>query len=422
MSHPPEPAAPPPPSPGVVRFRNAAGCLFGAAVLGVMLLFNGNYLGAGRGAGTLPGGDFLQEYVGGHVVRAGDRSRLYDPGYSFALEHDPAVVGFAFDPDRYLPMVYPPFYYLLVAPLSALSYTAATYVWFGLMAGAGAATAWLWRRAVPAAPQLLAWAVPAAAVYAPFLENVSSNQKATVVLLLFTATYYLLGRGRPFAAGVVFGLLAFKPQFVPVVVLAMAWKGQWRFLTGAAATAGVLLGLSLAVGVDACGQYVEFARTAGDYARTAGFPHHRAHGWRAFFHPLAPDSPGAVRALTLSADAATLVLLVPVMRGRFGADPRRLPLQFAALVAATVLVSPHLLAYDLTVLLLPMLLVLVEVRPGNPFLAGRSRWAIGGVAAFYVLSAVSTAIASATGVQVTSPLLFALVVGAARVLGRGRGT
>ncbi len=39
----------------------------------------------------------------------------------------------------------------------------------------------------------------------------------------------------------------------------------------------------------------------------------------------------------------------------------KFPLQFAVLVLATVLVSPHFLTYDLTILLLPMILIVGQI-------------------------------------------------------------
>jgi hypothetical protein len=73
-------------------------------------------------------GDFPQEYIGGYIVLHGDRQRFYDPQYSDALQHDPAVVGTTYSDGRFLPMIYPPFYYLLIAPLSMLPYYTAAVV------------------------------------------------------------------------------------------------------------------------------------------------------------------------------------------------------------------------------------------------------------------------------------------------------
>ena len=172
------------------------------------------------------GGDFLQEWVGGYVVRAGDRSRLYDSAYTEALQHDAGVLGFEFRPDLYIPMVYPPFYYVLLSPLSVLPFATAVWLFLAAMAacfvaslvllrpmtrhlapargGAGQATG---RERLLRLGALLA--LPAAVAFVPFAENLVSVQKGTLVLLLFTATLVLLQGGRELAAGLVFGLQVF---------------------------------------------------------------------------------------------------------------------------------------------------------------------------------------------------------------------
>src|SRR5262245_46028948 len=77
-------------------------------------------------------GDFLHEWIGGYIVRAGDRTKLYDRRYATALQHDAQVVGFEFQPDGFFPIVYPPFYYVLVSPLSALPFQTAAALWAAL--------------------------------------------------------------------------------------------------------------------------------------------------------------------------------------------------------------------------------------------------------------------------------------------------
>jgi hypothetical protein len=172
------------------------------------------------------GGDFLQEWIGGYLVRSGQAARLYDGPYVRALEHDAGLVGFDWSGQRYLPMVYPPFYYALVSPLSLLPLGAAGVVWAALMILFLAATQVLLARGLEGPGGRSAWLWPCAILFAPLVQNLTSGQKGTVLLLLFAATYVLFRRGRPFWAGVVFGLLAFKPQLTLVIGAAMLAKGR----------------------------------------------------------------------------------------------------------------------------------------------------------------------------------------------------
>jgi hypothetical protein len=84
------------------------------------------------------------------------------------------------------------------------------------------------------------------------------------------------------------------------------------------------------------------------------------------------------------------------------------------LVLATVLLSPHLVTYDLTLLLLPMSLLCLVALDGRLGSAG-SALVLGLLAALYLACAVAAPIARLTHVQPTTPLLLALLVTLATV-------
>ena len=67
-------------------------------------------------------------------MRGGDHARFYDLDYAIKLHHDPSIVGYSWDENAYLPIVYPPFYYIIVSPLAYLGYPIAMKVWAVLLA------------------------------------------------------------------------------------------------------------------------------------------------------------------------------------------------------------------------------------------------------------------------------------------------
>ena len=359
-------------------------------------------------------GDFVHEWVGAWMVAHGDRARFYDPGYARAVQHDPAAMGFTWDAGQWLPVVYPPFWYVVVEPLRLLPFRVAALVFVGMMAACFAATVALLLRAAPARRPLLPWMLVASAAFAPLWASLLSAQKGTLLLLLFTATWLLLARGRSAAAGAVFGLVAFKPQLLPVVAGAMLLRGDRRFVAGLAAALAVLAAVSLGVGVDVCRQYLAVAATAGRYVDTPGFPLAQMHCWYGFFRLLLPGAPLAVvQAATALAIAATLAAVAALLRGTPGPAPDALG--FAGLVVATILASFHLLQYDLTLLLLPAWLVATRLVDRDPTVE-RHRLALAALLGALVGAAgLSAAVVGATRVQPTVPLLFALLVVLARV-------
>jgi hypothetical protein len=346
-------------------------------------------------------GDFLQEWIGGRVVLSGDYQRFYDPAYAAELEHRADLVGFEWRSDEYLPLVYPPFYYLLVSPFALLPYHTAAVVWAIAMVAAYL-LAWrilaatLRQQGTPLSP----WLLPASLLFMPLIENFTTGQKASLLLLIAVGTYALLVRRRPFAAGLVFGLMAFKPQLLFVVVLAMLAKRQARFTAGVTITVSALALLCLPLGIDVCWQYVEFSRHAGEYLHTPGYALAKSHALSGFWTLLFGFESSAVWPLVGLTAAAIATGLTWTLRGPSDVLHERFRWQFSALIVATILLSPHLYTYDLTLLLLPLTLIVSGTT---------TRQQVRALAvALYCLVGLSPAVATATHVQGSVVLMLAL--------------
>jgi hypothetical protein len=403
-------------------------CVLAASIVVLSLMMSPNFrLGDPARERTPYAGDFLHEWVGGYIVRAGDVTRLYDRDYASRLEHDPALVGFRLRSDGFLPMVYPPAYYLLVSPLSAIPYRPAAWIWAGASLASFAvvvallATAFapggrldaalpianpVWGKVAPLAAFV---ALPAAVAFEPFAENLVSSQKGAFALLVFTATFFALQSGARWLAGMLFGVLALKPQLAVVVPLALALKGEWRFALGAAATAALLVIASVAMGGGVALAYLRFAGDAGEFIRYGTAHVDRFHGAYAFFTVLAGGPTIAARLATLVVVAIVAVVVTMLLRGPVEPTSPRFVLQFSGLVLATLIVSPHALTYDLTILLLPMALVsFVTLRRGLDREQGRAIfWSVLGL---YVACGGGAWVAERTGVQPTLPLMVTLLV------------
>lgn len=345
------------------------------------------------------GGDFLQEWLGGWVVLHGDPARFYDVTYARELQHDPALVGFAFDESRYLPLVYPPFYYVLVSPMALVSYDVAVWIWAGLMTAVFMAAVGLLVKGCD--DKSSPWVIAACAMFAPALENLNSGQKGAVCLLILVATYRLLRAERSFSAGLVFGLLAFKPQLAVVIGLGLMLRGNGRFACGAAVTVATLVAVCLALGTDVCGQYMTFARGAAEYLQTAGYDLSKSHAWfgacTLLFGPGLPAKLATAGACCLSLGIALL--------GRsteWRPSGEDFPRRFAGLMLAGLLCSPHLYTYDLTILLLPIALAVSD-----------RRLIVFAVAAF-VAAGIAPAIAATTSIAVMPWILMAWLIALTR--------
>jgi hypothetical protein len=160
------------------------------------------------------------------------------------------------------------------------------------------------------------------------------------------ATALLQLRDRPALAGVLFGLLAYKPQFGLMIPLMLMATGQWRAVAAAAGTVALLgLASTLAFGPhvwDAFLVSTRFTRTvvleAGD---TGWYKIQSVFSWTRMWGgsiPLAYAAQGTVTAMLA-------VALVWLWR-----SAASFPLKAAALCIAAILATPYSLDYDMMVL------------------------------------------------------------------------
>ncbi|MEZ5916374.1 MAG: glycosyltransferase family 87 protein [Parvularculaceae bacterium] len=186
----------------------------------------------GRPLGT----DFSNVYAAGQMARDGDGVRAFDPHYHLARQaeifNDPDIPVYGWH--------YPPFFLLVAAALALLPYTAAYLFW-------QAATLPLYLRAVSAIAPGRTSLVAALVLPATFV-NFTHGQNGFLTAALIGAAMALLDR-RPLVAGVLIGLLAYKPQFGVLIPLVLIATGRWRVIGAAAATiAGLVAASTLAFG------------------------------------------------------------------------------------------------------------------------------------------------------------------------------
>jgi hypothetical protein len=187
----------------------------------------------------------------------------------------------------------------------------------------------------------------------------------------------------------------------------MLWKGNIRFVGGFATTCIILLGLSAILGWDVCQQYVEFARHAADYIHTGGYDLTRSHSWNGFWTLLLSGAPTwLVRTATMLSLALTGVAIGALLRGPLEPRSDRFPWQFAGLIFASLLVSPHLYTYDLALLLWPLAAFMSPTMLRREQ-AQENQWEVYLLAAaLFLLPALAPAMASWTHVAVVPVALF----------------
>ncbi len=166
------------------------------------------------------------------------------------------------------PFVYPPFFGLLLIPLSKFSYDMAWLLFTMLSHAAYFAALALMVRLIrqDEEPGIFWWGVLMAlsACYYPLVKTYSAGQMNTFMLLLVTGGAYLLRDNRQFEAGCLFGLGAAIKVTPAFFLLYCCWTRRWR----AAAAGGTVLGISilislLSMGVEVHGGFLSAMKDMG---------------------------------------------------------------------------------------------------------------------------------------------------------------
>lgn len=364
------------------------------------------------------GGDLVQDWVGGYIAGASeqaDRDRLYDLKFVKSVQHAPSIVGFSWPKGDYFPMVYPPFYYQAMQPIALVSFPSAIKIWGVICAIAVSLAAFLLFQFYRPSRGWIGIAILAGLFFFPLITCLTMGQKSTLLLLILTATFVLLHHNKPLPAGMLFGLIAFKPHLGIVIGLTMLLKRQWAFAAGALLTVGLMVGISWWHNPSVWHDYVSVVSGMNDYVESGGYQLAQSHSlWGAMqltFSGLA--SSWVVKAIAGAIAVGVLFLLWRIMRGPVVTSSQRFACQFSAMVFATVMLSPHFYTYDLTILLLPVLLIATSLPVASKTVqASKTCVQVAGVllAALFVLAGMFEKLASKTGFQFSIALMIGVLV------------
>jgi hypothetical protein len=189
--------------------------------------------GADTAAGRL-GGDYPAFYAAGRIAASGDLDEVNDLERLEAAQED----LFPADEDEgFLTWAYPPHVALLYRPLAAVPYRASYALHTGLMIAAYVGAAWLLRRKVAWLDRAFIPGLAAGLLFYPMFRGIGAGQNTALTLLLLIGAWRASLAGRDGLAGVVLGLLLFKPQFALLAIAAWAVDRRWRAVATFGATA-----------------------------------------------------------------------------------------------------------------------------------------------------------------------------------------
>jgi arabinofuranan 3-O-arabinosyltransferase len=314
----------------IMKTFSASSCLIvgGLILVGLyvtlLLVWRAHGLWLVDAAGVADYSDFFPMWVSGHEALRGAAATAYD----FDTMKHLQSLWFVTVPHT-LEFNYPPTFLFLLAPLSLISYPTAMLVWL-------AATLALYLATIYAIIPRPAAIVVALASPLAFWEAITF-QNGFLSAALIGGALLLLER-RPVLAGVLIGLLAYKPHLgllFPVVLIASC---RWRAFAGAAVTTVVMaIAAVIAFGTEA---WVGFFAALEDSQHV--FLDNARNGWAVMqsvyglSHALGAD--GLTAWLLHGAVGGAVALGVALL---WAAPGVRYPLKAAALAIGSFALSPY---------------------------------------------------------------------------------
>jgi len=345
------------------------------------------------------GADHVQYYVVGELVNEGASGLLYeksDPGKVTTMERRQKEIG-GEGWEGYLPFRYPPFYALLYAPTSRLSYEASFLIWTVV------ALAGLVLSGYVLGVHLRDWLIGALCFY-PVFAAVSFGQNSLLSLLLISIVAALWLRDRPLLAGLVAGLLLYKPQLA--IGIGILWifdiRNSWRALIGMAVTGAVLVAVAWLAMPEACRVYFGSLGDPPPPAdRMALAPLYSSQAFWQLLLSARLDSVAGIFAL-LTSVIGLVVFAVLWWRWR-----QRRAAAFALSILVTPWLTPYLMVYDWSVLLVPAVLLVREMSPDRRVVLAALLWLAALVSGPLVIGQLTL---SPIALQVSMPaLIFAVL-------------
>jgi hypothetical protein len=384
------------------------------------------------------GRDFLPFYTAGTFAREGNFKALYDLDAVKQYEQAVAKVNGLELGESFGPWWNPPFYAWAFAPLSKLPFTQALATWWTInflcLLGSivllidmlpkawkpvnrGAHSNWTetardWRT-TGLVLLLILTSMPA-------LQAVSHGQNTCTSLLLVCLTITFWRKQKPLLAGLICGLLFYKPQLACVLAMVLVLSTGWRALVGVAFTGCMLLSVTEYSMPGIINTYLQQLPANIRFMQIEN-----AYLWerhvtlKALFRMLlqgreAGEISLLVRMLTFAGSllfAGYLLRAILAQRKRFD-DPwtgETCSIRRDRLIAATICISPLLMPfyfdYDLLLLSVPAVLFAGDILTRAEERSSSEKWLTRTWGLMYLWLFFNPAIAGKINVNITTILL-----------------
>lgn len=308
--------------------------------------------------------DFRAYYTAGLMIRAGAGPSLYDLDSQF--DYQRRIIPEMKDPAGLLCFLEPPAAALPVAAIAGLPlrpayliWTAFNLLWLVLL------TRLITSVLVSVPSQSRFRAVAMCLTFLPAWVALTHGQISFVLSTGLLAAWLALRAGRDFRAGLWLSLLLLKPHLAILPVLWLLRRGRGRALAGLVTGGTMIAAASLAVtGWDGLVAYPKVLLNAITWGDAYSVHPQATFTWRGLLQYLfETDRATPVLPYWLGGTAVALWLLLRSYDGLSRPESPRSAFEWSLLTATILFTSPHTNYHDLTLLLVPGVLVFAGVHP-----------------------------------------------------------
>jgi hypothetical protein len=227
-----------------------------------------------------------------------------------------------------------------------------------------------------------------AAAFPAVFINIGHGQNGFLTAALLGGALHLLDR-RPWLAGLLIGLLAYKPQFGALIPIALLAGQRWNTIGAAALTVAAMVALSFAtLGGDVWHAFLESTKFTQTIVLEQGNP-----GWEKIQSIFSAARNFGANVPSAYAIQGALALLLAASIAWLWHSDAAFELKAAALALASLLATPYAFDYDLVVLA-----VAIAFFARHGLQHGFRNYEISLLAAAWLVPLLSRGVADATGI------------------------
>lgn len=310
------------------------------------------------------GTDFLCFYTNAKIFLSGNWSGFYDLNIQAKVMEDiiPSYKG------GIAALTSPPIAALIYAPFGLLSYAQALALWWvsGIIA-LFSSLILLMRSLQITDRSTKRFILLTPLLFFPTWLWIGYGQVSGFIFFLLTASFVLLRKGNDFAAGLVLGLLAFKPQLALPLALPIIINLRWSAIAGGAISLSLWLAVGFIIFPELMIQYWNEADRILGFNTQDDFRKWGEHTIFGFFQLLLINaSETSIKVATLVASGWMMLLMVQQWRkSTWEPGTPSWDLRMSASMVAGLCLAVHLFSYDLLLLLLPFIIVFCDYKTKN---------------------------------------------------------